>query len=253
MTKQENYQFTIPENKIIITPLNSDDDYKLLPDLIHDFRGHVKRDWFVNHAYFCLPLTIGNQYGIGIKSLSTFEVEWNGGNGKDDVIIHMIEKDTTGLQTIAPWFGMGTITVNNSVAFMTPAGVNIMTMNPPNLFIDGLINMNGVVETDNLKRDFTFNIRVTRPNHRIRINKGDIISAMFPISRYFIDGFSLENANESMESEYTDYMRQITHDFGKERNGPDRDKPHTNGRRYFNGEDVYGCPFHDHQKKVIKK
>lgn len=251
--KKENYQFTIPENKIIITALNSDDDYEILPDLIHDFRGHVKRDWFVNHAYFCLPLTIGNQYGIGIKSLSTFDVEWNGGNSKDDVSVHMIDADTSGLQNIGAWFGMGTFTINNAVAFMTPNGVNMMTMNPPNMFIDGLINMNGVVETDNLKRDFTFNIRVTRPNHKIRVNKGDIISAMFPVSRYFIDGFSLENANESMEKEYTDYMRQISDDFGKERNGPDREKPHTNGRRYFNGEDVYGCPFHDHQKKVIKK
>jgi hypothetical protein len=38
--------------------------------------------------------------------------------------------------------------------------------------------------------------------------------------------------------------------FGSERINDDPKKPHGNGRRYFNGEDVYGCPFANHQKKI---
>lgn len=63
--------------------------------------------------------------------------------------------------------------------------------NPMNMFIDGLTNMNGVIETDNIKRDFTFNLKVTRPHHLIRINKGDIIASFLPIQRYFVDPYEV--------------------------------------------------------------
>ena len=39
-------------------------------------------------------------------------------------------------------------------------------------------------------------------------------------------------------------------DFGIERSTEDIKKPNGNGRRYFKGEDVYGCPFKDHQSKL---
>lgn len=253
MIKQEEFKYTIPKNSIVITPTLTDEHYQFLPDLIEDMRGKVKRDWFVNHAYFCLPLTIGNQYGFGIKSLHTFEVMWDGGESPNAVTIKMIEEGNSGLQVVQSHFGMGLVTVQNNIVMHTPKFVNLLTMNAPNVFIDGLFNMNGVIETDNLKRDFTFNIRITRPNYRIRINKGDIISAVLPIQRYFVDSFDVKNGEDVMDKEYLDHIKQISQDFAEERSGPDREKPHMNGRRYFNGEDVYGCPFHDHQKKVNKK
>jgi len=253
MTKQKNFQYTIPENSIVITPtLDVDKHWELIPDIIEDMRGNIKRDWFVDHAYFCLPLTIGNQYGFAIKSLNTFEVEWLGGDSTSDIRINIIDKDKSGLQTVSNHFGMGLVTIQNNIVVHTPKFVNMMTMNAPNTFIDGMYNMNGVVETDNLKRDFTFNIRITRPNFKVRVNKGDIIAGMFPIQRYFVDSFHVKLGNEVMDETYINHIREINIDFGKERSGPDREKPHRNGRRYFNGEDVYGCPFHDHQKKIKK-
>jgi hypothetical protein len=221
-------------------------------EIIVDFRGELKRDWFHKHAYWCLPLVIANQYGYGIKSLSTFEVEWNGGDNPEDLTITFLDDTKTKNQHVNSWFGMGVLTIQNRFVLQTPKGINLMTMNPQNYYTDGLTNLNGVIETDNLKRDFTFNLRVTRPNFKIRVNKGDIISGFIPIPRYFVDGFNIVSGREVADEEYIKHIEQAGKDFTAERTGPDLEKPGTNGRRYFNGEDVYGCPYLDHQKRIEK-
>lgn len=240
----------VPENTIIAIPENS--NFKESIDLIVEpFKGNLKRDWFVDHAYFCLPLTIANQYGFGIKSLKTFSVIWNGGKAPKDVKVEILEdSEFPSGQTISTHFGMGTFTVQNRFTFRTPPGVNLMTINPPNYWIDGIQHMTGVVETDNLRRDFTFNLKITRKNKKIIINKGDYIGCVLPIPRYFADGFNLKNADDILTSEEILEEQQAMIDFGDERRNLDKSKPHGNGRRYFNGEDVYGCPFSDHQKKI---
>jgi hypothetical protein len=47
---------TIPENKIVTIPENKNfiNSNELI---IESLKGKIKRDWFVKHAYFCLPLT----------------------------------------------------------------------------------------------------------------------------------------------------------------------------------------------------
>ena len=61
----------VPENKIVTIPEN-DIFNNSMELIVESFKGNKKRDWFVKHAYFCLPLVIGNQYGFGIKSLKAF-------------------------------------------------------------------------------------------------------------------------------------------------------------------------------------
>lgn len=242
----------IPKNKIVTICENSEfensNELVILP-----LKGINKRDWFVNHAYFCLPLVIGNQMGFGIKSLKTFSVEWNGGDSKNDTIVEILDNgDYPSHQHINSHFGMGTITIQNRFTFRTPLGINLMTINPPNYWIDGIQHMTGVIETDNLRRDFTFNLKITRKNEKIIVNKGELIGCVIPTPRYFIDSFSLERGEDIFTKEEIEEERLAMKDFGIERATKDVKKPHGNGRRYFNGEDVYGCPFHDHQKKLDK-
>jgi hypothetical protein len=241
---------TIPNN--IITAIPESNVFKDSINLIVEpLSGKIKRDWFVNHTYFCLPLTIGNQYGFAIKSLKKFSIIWNGGNFQKDIKIEILEDSIIpNTQTVSSHFGMGVVTIQNRFTFRTPPGVNLMTINPPNYWIDGIQHMTGVIETDNLRRDFTFNLKVTRINEEIIINKGDYIGCVLPIPRYFADSFKFEDAENILTKEEIIEEQTTMIDFGKERSSIDRTKPHGNGRRYFNGEDVYGCPFGDHQKKV---
>lgn len=243
----------IPDNIITIIPLNKSkkDDYKLVLQSLHNC---VKRDWFVKHAYYCLPLTIGNQYGFVVKSLYNFSVTWNGGERPSDVTIDFenIEEynQFKPLQKIEPHFGMATITIQNGFSIRTHPGVNLMTGNPPNYCIDGIYHMTGVVETDNLRRDFTFNFRITRANTEIKINKGDWIGYFIPYPRHFVDKFSIVEASNIFTDEQIEEELQCGRDFGVERQTTDQLKHGGNGRRYWKGEDVYGNKFPDHQKKL---
>lgn len=219
--------------------------------LFSSLKGDIKRDWFVKHAYFCLPLVMGNQHGFILKSIHDLEVTWNGGENPSDVVVNYLDKDfhdkNSALQSIRSHFGMGTITVQTTFALRTPPGINLMTINPPNYYIDGLYHMTGVIETDNLRRDFTYNLRLTRPNHIVKINKGDIIGCVIPYPRHFIDEFQIINANKILTEEELEIERKCAMDHGKERAELDKNKKYGNGRRYFNGEDVYGNKFTDHQ------
>jgi hypothetical protein len=250
-SKINDSEHIIPDNKIAIVT-ESDEYQASVFEIVESFKGMIKRDWFINHAYHCLPLVIGNQYGFAIKSLYDFTAEWNGCQAPQDLKVEVFNESSPfiGHQFISSHFGMGIITIQNRFHFRTPPGVNLMTINPPNMFTPGLCNMTGVVETDNLRRDFTFNLKVTTPNTKISVKKGDIISAFIPIQRYFVDKFDMVLANELFSDEVISAERDMGQKFGKERQFEDINKLNGNGRRYMNGEDADGNQFPDHQRRI---
>ena len=136
-----------------------------------------------------MPLTVGNQYGFVINSLRDFEVSWDGTDS--DAIINFLNNDNQEKQIIKNGFGKGIVTIQNLFALKTPIGINIMTIQPPNLFIPGCSAMTGVIETDQIRRDFTFNFKITIPNQKITIKKGDPVGAFIPIPRYFVEKFEI--------------------------------------------------------------
>lgn len=242
----------IPDNKIIIVP-NSINNIANDEDIIESLSGNTKRDWFTSHFYYCLPLVIGNQYGFVIKSLRNFSIFWNGTESAEGLSVNFLDNDETNRQTITSHFGSGIITIQNNFTLRTPPGINIMTIQPPNTFIPGTAAMTGVIETDQLRRDFTFNLKVTIPGIKIDIRKGDFLGAFIPIPRYFVDNFSLINASEIFDKSII--LNEIEHInlFAQERATLDKDKPHESGRRYFNGKHIDDTPYKDHQKRIVDK
>jgi hypothetical protein len=139
--------------------------------------------------------------------------------------------------------------VQTAFALRTPPEINLMTLQPPNQFIDGLQNLTGVVEADNLRRDFTFNLKITRPGHPVEIKVGDLLSAVMPIPRGFVERFELIDAYEALSPDTVALEQQTARDFGREREEVDAKNKRGVGRRYFKGEDVYGQRFeHSHQQ-----
>jgi hypothetical protein len=241
----------VPDNTIAI--VTEHDQYKASVSIVlESLKGKIKRDWMMNHAYHCLPLVIGNQYGFAIKSLYDVSIIWNGGQSPSDTNVVISNDDEfKGHQFISSHFGGGIVTVQNRFHFRTPLGVNLMTINPPNMFIPHIHNLTGVVETDNLRRDFTFNLKVTTPNVEIVIKKGDVISGLLPIQRFFVDNFNVVMADELFSSDVIEEERLMGSKFAKERTTEDIHKLHGNGRRYWKGEDADGNQFHEHQRKLI--
>lgn len=241
--------YEVPENTILVVPHSIDHDgfYK---EVLKPLKGNPKRDWFNAHFYYCLPLTIGNQYGFIIESLRDFEVIWDGTEANPEITF--LNEDNAGKQVIKNGFGSGIVTIQNGFALKTPPGINLMTIQPPNMFISGCAAMTGVIETDQIKRDFTFNIKVTVPNLKITVKKGDALGAFIPIPRYFVDNFDVKLVSDVFDKELHINELEEVKILSNERTTTDKDRPHESGRRYFNGINSDGTPYADHQKRVPK-
>lgn len=203
-----------------------------------------KRDWFSSYFYNCLPLTIGNQYGFMITANYSIDLLWDGENTFIDY--HLDNELEPQLPNIVSRFGHGIVTLNLPMVLRTPPNINLMTINPPNYIIPNVTVMTGIVETDNLRAPFTFNIKLQIPNIKVHIPKGNPIAGFIPIPRYFADKFELKDANDIFEKTVVDEELKAIEEEGKRRivanvtDNLDRD--------YFKGRDIYGNEFPDHQK-----
>lgn len=237
----------VPDNKILVVPHDIGTD-TYFEEIVLPLKGVPKRDWFDAHAYYCLPLTVGNQYGFVIKSLRDFELVWDG--TRNDAIVTFLNNDNADKQVIKAGFGTGIITVQNRFSLKTPPGINLMTIQPPNMFISGCAAMTGVIECDNIRRDFTFNFKITVPDLKITVKKGDALGAFLPIPRYFVDKFDVESARNYFSEEMIRKETEESARLGQERNTVDKERPHMSGRRYFSGTHTDGTKYPDHQKRV---
>jgi hypothetical protein len=241
-------QVEVPENTVCA--ISWDDSYKeSAKELFENLNGKTKRNWFVDHAYYCLPLVIGNQHGFIYKAAYDFQVIWDGTMSPQGVKVFNEGKQPV-YQTIESHFGMGTVTVNVPYTIRTPKGVNLLVMNPPNFYIDGIVHMSACVEADNLRRNFTFNLKITRPNHLIEIKKDTPIGYFLPYPRYFIDNYQIKFDEEILSKEIIENERHVGCLFGKERSEVDIHNKRQIGKRYMNGIDIFGNKFKEHQKKL---
>jgi len=237
--------FEVPENTIYVIPHSLDND-GWYTEVIQPLHGEAKREWFNPHFYYCLPLTIGNQYGFVIKSARDFEATWDGTPA--DPVIEFSSNEGSQKQVIKNGFGSGIITIQNQFMLKTPIGINLMTIQPPNMFVAGCAAMTGVVETDNIRRDFTFNLKITVPNFTVKVKKGDPLGAFIPIPRYFVDGFKVK-LFEDRELHSREIAEQYA--LSQERTTVDLEKAHQSGRRYFKGIHSDGSEYSDHQKGIL--
>lgn len=244
----------VPDNTIalFIDDLAYDFKYEDINSIIE--KPSKKRDWFNNHFYKCLPLSIGNQYGYVIKSQYDFDVTWNGGPNKEDLIIRDYPEvgGKTYYPNITSIFGNGIFTVVTPFHIKTPPGVNIMTINPPNFIMPLMTVMTGVVETDNIRQGLTFNIKIQVPNTTISFEKNTPISAFIPVPRYYCDNFELANGEDIFSQNEFDQEMQARIDHGTLRTINNKLHNETNAdysdRLYMRGMDIYGNKFKDHQR-----
>lgn len=239
--------YEVPDKKILVVPHHPEiETYH--NEIIVPLKTMPKRDWFEAHAYYCLPLTVANQHGFLVKSLRDLDITWDG--TENDAQITFLNDDNSDKQYIKTGFRNGIITFQNRFSLKTHPGISLMTFQPPNLFIPGAIAMAGVIETDNIRRDFTFNLKVTVPNMTVKIRKGDPIAAFMPIQRYFIDDFEIDSAYSYFSADIVNNDIQESSALSIERQTVDLTKNHQSGRRYFSGTHTDGSKYKNHQKRL---
>jgi hypothetical protein len=247
-----NQGINVPDKTIAVFLSEENKELGLTQDRVTNILNKPvkKRGWFTPHFYRCLPLTVGNQYGFVISSEFDFSIEWNGGPEKEDLSIFLNEEPSylkNFFPRIESHFGSGVLTVNPPFVLRTPPGVNLMTISPPNFVIPNVTVMTGVVETDNLRRNFTFNLKVQMPNIKTVIPKGSPLAAFIPIPRHYADNFSVKFAEELIDQETIEEENQAAIDADIHRTTVEPTMLHGVGKSYFKGEDVYGNKFTDHQ------
>lgn len=236
----------VPDNTILVVP-HRVDGLSYHEEIIGSLIGQFKRNWFDDHFYHCLPLVIGNQYGFVVKSMRSFTAVWCG--NKEGPVIEFLDGDDT-KQVISSHFNFGTITVQNRFALKTPPNINLMTIQPPNYYIPGLVAMTAVVETDNIRRDFTFNLKMTIPEMKVHVKAGDPVAAFIPIARNTVEKYNLKLITDVFSKEQHLLETQEADKLGNERQTRDKNRKRGNGQRYFKGEHTNKERYFNHQKKL---
>jgi Family of unknown function (DUF6065) len=229
-----------------------------------------RREWMnetpSSYAYRCLPLSIANAHGWEVRCPLTFEAEWNGSSGQDDIQVTFEDDENTYIgskkitKLVESHFGSGVLTFNVGVVLGTPPGYDLWVSGPVNEFKDGIQALSAVVETYWMPFTFTMNWKFTRPHLRVRFEKGKPYCFFFPIEHGL-----LERVNPSLEqlSEFPDLERQYKLAFYK-REAPltlkklkgegfkIREKERFEGW-YIKGELPDGTEIPDHKRRVQVK
>lgn len=132
------------------------------------------RDWFINHAYKCLPLSIANEYGWDLVTQEDISFLWKGGDLVSDM--------TTSKGEAYSHFGMGTVTLRVGLIWKTNPGVSLIVMPPPNHPQTGYMTMTAVIETDELKYPWYVSLKSTDPGRETSIPAGTVIARVMPIT-----------------------------------------------------------------------
>ena len=139
--------------------------YKLWPTSPDLIPAKADRDWMdmtsERYAYRCIPLSIANSSGWEISLPFGFEAAWYGG---DDInTIQFRSSDARVKHHVTSHFGHGVITFHTGWLFRTSPGWACWARGAPNMVKDGVVALDGLVETDWLPFPFTMNWKFTRP------------------------------------------------------------------------------------------
>jgi hypothetical protein len=254
MIINQDENLVVPDNTIAIFPLIPDEGLKPFDmnfsEFLRPLNASHKRDWFTPHFYRCLPLSIGNMQGFVFSVPYGFDVVWNGGDRVDDVSINF-HKDIdkymgVNCVTISSEFGNGILTIHAPITLKTPPGVNLMTIAPPNFPLPGMSPMTGVVESDNIRFTFTFNIKLDIPNAIITVMPNTPLVGMLPVPRYFCDSFELKSAYDIFDEEVIEEEKAVVHENTNARHLTNYNRGGAD-RLYYRGMDIRGNKFADHQ------
>jgi hypothetical protein len=138
--------------------------------------GRIERDWMdattQHFAYRCTPLPIANSSGWEIVLPMSFSATWNGGPLPSDVTVASTDGDPRLAKVVGSVFGHGMLTFHPGYLFKTSPGWALSARGAPNTVKDGIVALEGLIETDWLPFPFTMNWRFTRMK-TVRFRKGE--------------------------------------------------------------------------------
>src|SRR5579871_4163328 len=163
--------------------------YPLWPDPPPLVPGRPERLWMdmtsERYAYRCIPLSMANTSGWEIQLPFGFEASWDGSYGLN--AIQLRSADPRLGHMVTSHFGHGVITFHTGWLMRTSPGWAIWARGAPNWVKDGIVPLDGLVETDWLPFPFTMNWRFTRPGS-VGFSAGEAFCFVTPVPHVAYDG-----------------------------------------------------------------
>jgi len=233
-----------------------------------------RRDWMDqtpdSYAYRCLPLSIANAHGWEVRCPVTCEAEWNGGPKKDDIQIIFEDGGNNFIGTkkistlVESHFGSGILTFNVGVIISTCPGYDLWVTGPVNEFKDGIQALSAVMETYWMPFSFTMNWKFTRPNSKIKFEKGEPFCFFFPIEHDLLERFNPTfkqiNDDSALNKQYNfafgkrAFLPLLEILKGKELKIEEKDRKRLSVQGwYMRGEMPDGTATSDHKKRIQPK
>lgn len=152
--------------------------------------GRSERDWMDatahRFAYRCTPLPIANASGWDVLMPFGVDITWTGGDQTSDLILRARDSSVNVEQVVGSVFGHGIVTFHPGYLFRTSPGWALCVRGAPNTVRDGIVPLEGLVETDWLPFPFTMNWRFTRPG-TVRFEKDDSFCFLAPAPHCILD------------------------------------------------------------------
>jgi hypothetical protein len=195
----------------------------------------------------CLPLRIANQHGWEILNHADFEVTWNEKPTLDGVSVSF---KNTRISSPSSMFGYGVLTWTIPYLFVTPAKWNLLVRGAANFWKDGMMPLEGMVETDWLPYPFTMSWKITRPFKKIKFEAGDPICLLTPVRRGDVESFTPELQNLKSDPELLAKFKEWHLKRINAGGGSGRDLAVEQAGDYIRGESTGGEVFKEHQTKL---
>jgi len=148
---------------------------------------------------------MANQYGWEILSTHRVRASWDGTSKLEGLHVENLYGD--GRLPCHSHFCEGVPTFHTPFFFKTPDGWNLMVRGPTNSPKDGIVALDGIIETDWAHATFTMNWRFTRAC-TVEFAMGEPICLLFPIQRGVLEMFHGEVRSLKSDRELENKFRQ---------------------------------------------
>lgn len=156
--------------------------YKMSGAAANLHQTKVVRDWMdetaKKHAYRCFPVSTANSIGWSLSYDYDISFIWDGVSDSSPDHVTVIK----GQQVCSTGRGNATISFNTGIIFKTPQDVTLISIAPPNYFIDGAQAFTSVISTSFFNEVFPCAWRITKPDTVITIPAGTPVATILPIS-----------------------------------------------------------------------
>lgn len=162
----------------------------------------IKRDWMEDtdgkHAYKCFPVSFANTIGWSISFTEDIEFIWDGITDTTPNHVKIIKAPENACNLGR---GNATISFNTGLYFKTDENTSMLSIVPPNYFIDGATPFTSIMSTSFYDEAFPVAWKITRPNEIIKITAGTPVATIIPISIGALSEITLNIYNKEFTQE----------------------------------------------------